>query len=218
MNTITLDRVLPRVFTGGENEPPVCHSRVWLQKVEFRRPDYWLIEAESGTGKSSLCAFIYGSRTDYSGTIAFDGRDIRSLSVAQWCALRRESLAYLPQEMHLFPELTVLENIEIKNRLTGTKSRTDIMTMLERLEIDGKADIPAGRLSVGQQQRVAIVRALCQPFDFLLIDEPVSHLDARNNAAVAAMIDAEAHSRGAGVIATSVGNKIALENFNRLDL
>lgn len=218
METISLDHVLPRVFAGSENEPPVCNSQVWLHNLRFDRPDYWLIEAESGTGKSSLCSFIYGSRIDYDGTISFDGRDIRSLSVRDWCRLRREHIAYLPQEMHLFPELTALENIEIKNRLTGCKSRREITEMLERLEIAGKADAPAGRLSVGQQQRVAIVRALCQPFDFLLIDEPVSHLDARNNAAVAAMIDDEARSRGAGVIATSVGNKIVLPDFNQLDL
>lgn len=218
MDRITLEGVLPRVFIGSENEPPVSNSRVWLRNVEFTRPDYWLIEAESGTGKSSLCAFIYGSRTDYAGTIAFDGQDIRSIPTRQWCQLRRDTIAYLPQEMHLFPELTVMENIEIKNRLTGCKSRRDILDMLEQLEIAGKADVAAGRLSVGQQQRVAIARALCQPFDFLLIDEPVSHLDARNNAIVAAMIDAEARSRGAGVVATSVGNKIVLPNFNQLAL
>ncbi len=65
-------------------------------------------------------------------------------------------------------------------------------------------------LSVGQQQRVAIIRALCQPFDFLLIDEPVSHLDARNNTIAATLIQEEAEANGATVIATSVGNKINL--------
>ncbi len=70
--------------------------------------------------------------------------------------------------------------------------------------------MPAGQLSVGQQQRVAIVRALCQPFNFLLLDEPVSHLDERNNAAVARIIETEARENHAAVIATSVGNKIQL--------
>lgn len=215
---ISLDGVLPRVFAGSENEPPVCRSMVWLRNIEFVKPQYWLIEAESGTGKSSLCAFIYGSRTDYSGTIAFDGRDVRSLSIADWCRLRTRSLAYLPQEMHLFPELTVMENLAIKNRLTGHKTEAQLREMLDRLEIGGKADTPAAKLSVGQQQRAAIVRALCQPFDFLLIDEPVSHLDARNNRAVAEMIDAEARANSAGIIATSVGNKIVLPDLNHLSL
>lgn len=218
VSEITLENTLPEVFSGSENEPPVCHSQVWLRQLSFAKPQFWLIEAESGTGKSSLCSFIYGSRTDYRGRILFDGTDVRSFTIARWCALRQRSLAYLPQEMHLFPELTVMENIDIKNRLTGFKSRDEIRRMLDALEIGVKADSLAGRLSVGQQQRVAIVRALCQPFDFLLIDEPVSHLDARNNAAVAAMIEAEAKSQGAGVIATSVGNKIVLPFIKTLAL
>ncbi|MCH5346873.1 MAG: ATP-binding cassette domain-containing protein [Muribaculaceae bacterium] len=218
MQTITLEQTLPAVFAGSEGEPPVSRSQVWLRDVIFSRPDYYMIEAESGTGKSSLCAYIYGSRVDYSGRILFDGIDTRTLDINRWSALRREALAYLPQEMMLFPELTVMENIAIKNRLTDCKSTAEIEQMLARLEIDDKRNTPAGRLSVGQQQRVAIIRSLCQPFDFLLVDEPVSHLDARNNAAVAALIDAEASARGAAVIATSVGNKISLPNLNILML
>lgn len=205
---ITLSNTLPQVFTGMEHEVPVSLSQVWLQNIEFVRPNYYMVEAESGTGKSSLCSYIYGSRGDYRGKILFDGRDVSEFTIEQWCELRTRSLAYLPQEMQLFPELTVLENIEIKNRLTGCKSREWILEGLERLEISVKADVLAGKLSVGQQQRVAIIRALCQPFDFILIDEPVSHLDQRNNNIVAHLIQEEAQSNGASIIATSVGNKI----------
>lgn len=216
---ISLRRLLPVVFRGAENEPPVCNSQLWLrEEIIFERGQHYIIEAESGTGKSSLCAYIYGSRHDYDGQILFDDRDIRTIDIKGWCELRRSSLAYLPQEMGLFPELTAMENIEIKNRLTGFRSRQEIMTMLRRLEVDNKADTPASRLSVGQQQRVAIVRALCQPFDFLLIDEPVSHLDSRNNAIVADLIHEEASRLGAAIIATSVGNKISLPGFNLLTL
>lgn len=218
IETITLSHTLPLVFAGSEHEAPVKDSEVWLKDLTFRRSEYYLIEAESGTGKSSLCAYIYGSRTDYSGSISFDSTDIRRLGIADWCDLRTRHLAYLPQEMRLFPELTVYENIKIKNQLTGYMSRRQIVDMLERLEIESKLDTPAGRLSVGQQQRVAIIRALCQPFDFLLIDEPVSHLDARNNAAVAALVDEAARACGGGIIATSVGNKIALPRFFPLSL
>lgn len=205
---ITLSNTLPQVFTGMEHDVPVSLSQVWLQNIEFVRPNYYMVEAESGTGKSSLCSYIYGSRGDYRGKILFDGRDVSEFTIEQWCELRTRSLAYLPQEMQLFPELTVLENIEIKNRLTGCKSREWILEALERLEISVKADVLAGKLSVGQQQRVAIIRALCQPFDFILIDEPVSHLDQRNNNIVAHLIQEEAQSNGASIIATSVGNKI----------
>ena len=216
---IILQKVLPQVFRGSSDELPVSGSEIWMEdKVVFFRGNYYLIEAESGTGKSSLCAYLYGTRHDYDGEILFDRSDIRHFTVSRWCELRKTSLAYLPQEMGLFPELTVMENIEIKNRLTSYKSSDEIHRMLDRLAIDHKAGEPAGRLSVGQQQRVAIVRALCQPFDFLLIDEPVSHLDQRNNECVAALIDEEARRCGGGIIATSVGNKIMLPDYELLRL
>lgn len=219
IQSITLNGVLPRVFRGSESEPPVCHSRVWMQPdLSFTRPGAYIIEAESGTGKSSLCSFIYGARTDYDGEILFDKTDIRSFSIDHWCLLRREALAYLPQEMRLFAELSVMDNIMVKNRLTDFHSESEVLELLERLELRHKAAQPAGLLSVGQQQRVAIIRALCQPFDFLLVDEPVSHLDARNNETVAGLITSEAASRGAAILATSVGNKLSLQDYTLLKL
>ncbi len=215
---IQIVNTLPHVFAGMEKEQPVSQSEVWLREVSFRRPEYYMIEAESGTGKSSLCSYIYGSRGDYSGQILFDGRDVSALSIDDWCRLRTVALAYLPQEMQLFPELTALENIEIKNRLTGCKSRQWIIDTLERMEIGAKANVPAAKMSVGQQQRVAIIRALCQPFDFILIDEPVSHLDQRNNDIVARLIEEEASRYGASIIATSVGNKINIPITHTLKL
>lgn len=219
IQSITLRTMLPAVFAGSEREMPVAASEIWMRpEVKFTKPDHYIIEAESGTGKSSLCAYIYGSRTDYSGELYFDSTAAASLSIEQWCALRRESLAYLPQDMRLFPELTVMENIMVKNRLTDFYSEAEILERLERLELRHKAAQRAAHLSIGQQQRVATIRALCQPFDFLLADEPVSHLDERNNAALAALISSEAAQRGAAVVATSVGNKLALSNFKLFKL
>lgn len=218
IDRISLQRALPRVFRGAEQEPPVSTSQVWLREVDFRRPDRYIIEAESGTGKSSLCAYIYGARADFDGDILFDGVSVRGFGIDRWCQIRQRGIAYLPQEMRLFPELTAIDNILIKNRLTDYRTEAEIRTLLGTLELDHKADTRAGLLSVGQQQRVAIIRALCQPFDFLLVDEPVSHLDARNNAAVADLIVAEAERRHAAVIATSVGNKLSLTDYTLLHL
>ncbi len=211
IDSIRLDNVLPRVFLGSEKDSPVKDSAVWLRQLSFRRPAAYLVEAESGTGKSSLCAFIYGNRRDYTGRIFFNNTDISTFSIRQWCDIRRTSLALLPQEMRLFPELTALENIQIKNRLTDRYSESEIISMLDRLEIGHKAKQPAGRLSIGQQQRVAIVRTLCQPFDFIFLDEPVSHLDSRNNAIAAALIAEHAKANDATIITTSVGNPLLLD-------
>ena len=212
IKTIELQDALPRVFDGLQQEQRLRESQVWLRpSVLFEKTQSYLVFAESGTGKSSLCAFIYGLRRDYLGKILIDGVDIRNFTIKQWCDIRCRAIAYLPQEMRLFPELTAMENIRIKNSLTDYRSESEIMEMLDRLEIKEQADRRAGLLSLGQQQRVAIVRALCQPYDFLLLDEPVSHLDQRNNGIVARMIVDDARSRDASIIATSVGNHLALQ-------
>lgn len=214
MQKIVLLNTLPAVFAGREED----RSEVWLRNVEFERGKHYLISAESGTGKSSLCSYIYGYRIDYSGVMQFDGTDIRTLSVEQWCDVRKNHIAYLPQDLRLFPELTAIENIQLKNRLTNFKTEKEIISYFERLGIPEKVNCPVGKLSIGQQQRVAIIRALCQPADFILLDEPVSHLDEANNAIVAQMVTEEAARQGAGVISTSVGNNVKISVDKELKL
>lgn len=211
MDQISLRHVLPKVFAGAEHDEPLRSSQVWLRDVTFSRGECYMVEAGSGTGKSSLCSYLYGYRRDYTGTIAFDGEDIRTYSIERWCETRRTRLALLPQEMRLFPELTALENVEVKNRLTSTFTPARVADLFDRLGIGAKLHQPARLLSIGQQQRVAIIRALAQPFDFILLDEPVSHLDRDNNRIVAGLILERARELGAGVITTSVGNPLLLE-------
>ena len=211
---IEMKGMLPRVFVS-EKIPP---SDVWRHDVAFERGKFYLVEAASGGGKSSMCAYIFGARTDYEGRLLFDGEDAAGISMAGWQALRRRNIAYLPQELSLFPELTAWENIQLKNRVTGYASEKMVERWLEQLGIASRRDYPAGRMSIGQQQRVAIIRIVCQPFDFILLDEPVSHLDEENNRIAAAIIAEEARRQGAGVISTSVGNHILLDYNERLRL
>lgn len=211
---ISLKEALPAVFKGE----PHRHSDVWLTDLTLRKGHRYIVSAESGTGKSSLCAYIYGSRRDYIGEIRFDGRDIREFSMACWQALRRTSLAYLPQDLGLFPELTAWENIVLKNSLTSHLSAERIEALLERLGIASRKDFPVGKMSIGQQQRVGIIRAVAQPFDFIFLDEPVSHLDEQNNRIVASIIEEEAMAQGAAVISTSVGNHLLLSDAETLYL
>ncbi|MCM1290604.1 MAG: ATP-binding cassette domain-containing protein [Prevotella sp.] len=214
MKRIHLSDTLPKVFEN-ESIPP---SDIWHKDVTFHRGEHYLIEAASGTGKSSLCAYIYGNRTDYLGQISFDDCDISNLSPNEWQSLRRTNIAYLPQELALFPELTAVQNIMLKNVLTGQISEQQIEKWLKRLGIDSRADYPVGKMSIGQQQRVAIIRTVCQPFDFILLDEPVSHLDEKNNKIAAEIILEEANRRGASIIATSVGNHLLLADYHHLKL
>jgi len=113
--------------------------------------------------------------------------------------------------LRLFPELTAFENVEIKNKLTRCKSRSRIEEWFERLGIADKLHVDLGRMSFGQQQRVALIRALVQPFDFLLADEPVSHVDDRNGLEMARLVEEETQALGASVIVTSIGKRLPLD-------
>src|SRR5574344_1489197 len=101
MNIIELKNTLPNVFLSRDD----IHSEVWKNAVKFEKGRLYLVEAASGTGKSSLCSFIYGYRFDYQGMIAFDAQSTRNYSVAQWVNIRRRTLSLLWQELRLFPEL-----------------------------------------------------------------------------------------------------------------
>ncbi len=206
MNTIRLERTFPEVFANRND----LNSEVWLQDVIFEKGKLYLIEASSGTGKSSLCSFIYGYRQDYQGMISFDSQNIRNLRVADWTRLRQRHLSLMWQELRLFPELTAMENVLIKNRLTDFKKKKDIQQWFEELGISDKMSTPLRLMSFGQQQRVAMMRALVQPFDFLLVDEPISHLDDQNARTMADIMMEEATRQGAGVIVTSIGKHVEM--------
>ena len=83
------------------------------------------------------------------------------------------------------------------------------------LGIADKVNAKIGRMSFGQQQRVAMIRALVQPFDFILADEPISHLDDNNARIMGDIMMAEAKKQGAGVIVTSIGKHMDL-NYERV--
>lgn len=207
MNAIHLGRLLPQVFAPHLTAP----SELWEQELVLERGKSYLVEAHSGTGKSSLCSYIYGWRNDYLGQLRFDERNAATLSRKEWTALRRRHLSLMWQELRLFPELTALENIQIKNRLTHHRKRSVVEEWLDRLGIADKRDTPVARLSFGQQQRVAFLRALCQPFDFILLDEPVSHLDDSNAQLLAQLLTEEIQRSGAGVLTTSIGKPLPID-------
>ena len=211
MNKIQFNHVLPQVFQAIATEKNVAMtSSIWLQDVTFERGRHYLIEADSGKGKSTFCSYILGYRHDYSGQILFDGKDSRQYTIADWSKLRQRHVSCLFQELRLFPELTAFENVEIKNKLTRHKTRQQIERWFECLGIADKLTAKVGRMSFGQQQRVALMRALVQPFDFLLADEPISHLDDRNAETMATLIKEEACSQGASLIITSIGKRLPI--------
>ena len=214
MESITFHSVLPQVFA----QQPDLQSEIWNKDVTFEKGHLYLIEADSGKGKSTFCSYILGYRHDYAGEVRFDDRNTRGFKVAEWVEIRKRHVAFLFQELRLFPELSAYENVKIKNDLAGGKSREEILEWFGRLGTADKVDQKVGLMSFGQQQRVAMMRALVQPFDFILADEPISHLDDNNSRIMGQILMEEARKQGAGVIVTSIGKHIDLDYERTLRL
>lgn len=206
MERIEIQNVTPKVFAQRTD----LVSDIWKTSAVFEKGHLYLVEANSGTGKSTMCSYIIGYRNDYTGKLLFDQDDTRQYKTSQWVALRQYSLSHIFQELRLFPELTAMENVEIKNNLTHFKPKEQILEWFDALGIGDKINQKIGKMSFGQQQRVAMIRALVQPFDFLLADEPISHLDETNSRIMAEIMMTEAKKQGAGVIVTSIGKHMEL--------
>ncbi len=211
MNTIQVKHVLPYFISGTESSV----SEIWQQEVTFNKGDCYLVSATSGAGKSSLLSYLFGERTDFRGDIILGDKSIHALNNKKWNDIRKHNLSFVFQGLRLFSGLTVLENIAIKNKLTNHKNLRQINEMLDSSGIGDKKNEKTAHLSYGQQQRVAIIRALCQPFDFLLIDEPFSHLDENNIQIMSELISNELQSQQAGMILCSLGPQYQF-NYQRL--
>lgn len=211
MKEIIFNSVIPDVFSHSNT----LNSDVWNNDVVFNKEQLYLIEADSGKGKSTFCSYILGYRRDYSGNIKFDNKSVREMKISEWIDIRKLHVSYLFQELRLFPELTAFENVEIKNKLTNFKNKQQILEWFEILGIGDKVNSKICHMSFGQQQRVAMIRALVQPFDFILVDEPISHLDDNNSKIMGDIMMTEAKAQGAGVIVTSIGKHMNL-NYNKV--
>lgn len=206
MDNIQFQNVVPHVFQSRDNSD----SDIWGKDVTFQKGHLYLLESASGRGKSTFCSYLLGYRNDYSGQVLFDGHDTKVFRSSQWTDVRKSHVSLLFQELRLFPELTAWENVEIKNRLTSHTVAETIRCWFDMLGIRDKKDALIGEMSYGQQQRVALMRALVQPYDFIVLDEPISHLDDQNAAIMGEIVMEEARRQGAGVIMTSIGKHIPL--------
>jgi ABC-type lipoprotein export system ATPase subunit len=184
---------------------------LWGNDLDFNSNEYTLIDARSGKGKSTFTSIIAGLRFDYTGDVFFEGKNIKNLSSYEWSVLRRSSFSFIFQDLQLFDKLTVKQNLLLKNQLTDFKKESEIKLLIEQVGLENKWDQVCGTLSLGQQQRVSIIRALLQPAKFLVIDEPFSHLDGINSSIAMDLIKSHCDKNEIGIILTSLGDKYSIE-------
>lgn len=189
-----------------ENET-FSKDSIWGNSICLNHGQKVILNASSGKGKSTFSSIVYGIRNDYSGKLLYNGIDAFNLSKDYWTNYRKTFLSVVFQDLQLFPTLTVKENLLLKNNLTNTYSENQIFSFVSMLGLASKWEIQMQYLSYGQQQRIAIIRSLLQPFEWLFLDEPFSHLDEENTQKSLDLIHEEVEKRNAGFILTSLGSK-----------
>lgn len=201
--TITLDHIIPVPL---RDKIQVRQSDIWNKQLQLA-PGGWIkIKAPSGTGKTTLTHIIWQLRNDYTGKLLYDNKETTSISAKEMATLRQSKMSVIFQDMRLFGNLTARENIELKRVMDGKPlyEAGMIDEMAGQLGITHILPQKASTCSYGEQQRVAIIRALMQPFEWLIMDEPFSHLDQANTTKAAALIAAECAKRKAGFLLTDL--------------
>lgn len=192
----------------------LSQTSIWNNNFEISTPEKIILKAESGKGKSTFIHLIFGLRNDYAGDILIDGINIKEINAEKWSEIRKGKLSIIFQDLQLFDQLTAWENIQIKNSLTNHFTDEKIEFLLEKLGMFDYKNQLAKTLSYGQKQRIAIIRALAQPFEMILLDEPFSHLDKENEKKAFNLILEECENNKAGFVLTSLNSNQIIE-FNK---
>jgi putative ABC transport system ATP-binding protein len=158
-----------------------------------------VVVGRSGSGKSTLLNLLAGFDAPTSGRIVVAGRDLGAMSERERTLFRRRSLGFVFQLFNLIPTLTVEENLLLPLELSGRVSPADrerARGLLERVGLADRARTFPDRLSGGEQQRVAVARALAHEPDLVLADEPTGNLDLETGLEVLRLLDRLVRSRG----------------------
>ncbi len=171
--------------------------------LDIERGEFVAVTGRSGTGKSTLLNLISGIDVADSGTVVLDGVDLTALDERQRTLKRRHAVGFVFQFFNLIPTLSVAENLMLPLELIGSHrdaARERVMTILERVDLVSRSESFPDRLSGGEQQRVAVARALVHEPDLVLADEPTGNLDAETGRMVLTLLSDMSRDAGKTLI------------------
>jgi lipoprotein-releasing system ATP-binding protein len=169
---------LTKKYKSGDSEVVVFSG----MDLEVRRGERLALIGESGAGKSTLLYLLSGLDTPTSGTISYNSRELGGLADSDLAEFRNREIGFVWQSHNLLPEFTAQENVMMPLLVRGAAQAEAAKASMERLAEVGlanRAHHRAGELSGGEQQRVAVARALAGKPSVLLADEPTGNLDFR---------------------------------------
>lgn len=174
-----------------------------LNEIDLKvdQGDFLVIHGASGSGKTTLLHALGGMLRPSSGTVAFRGRNLGSLSPRRRNLYRKHHVGFVFQRIYLMPYLTAYDNIRLAlviGRYRGSHRRR-IVELAKRLGVDRRLFHRPSQMSVGEQQRIAAARAIAAEPDLILADEPTGNLDPANTEAIAQFLVGENH-RGRTIV------------------
>ena len=168
---VTIERASKLYVTGTE--------RIWVLRnvsLSIDKGDLMVIEGPSGSGKSTLLNLVSGLTRPTKGNITVEGRDLAKLDLDQLAILRRKRIGFVFQSPNLFPHLTALENVMLPSRGATEERGRELLKMVG---LGARLANHPHQLSGGEQQRVAVARALINNPGIVLADEPTGSLDRK---------------------------------------
>ncbi len=198
---IKLHNVKPTYMSESE----VTDSDIYLSDFEVDNNTFYLIKGHSGSGKTSLLNFIFGKSFSYDGEIFYDNINVKTIS--DFSDIRIRKISYIFQDLKLFGNLTAYENVVVKNNLAKAVNENQIDLWFEKLNIADKKNSLISTMSLGERQRVAILRAICQPYEILLLDEPFSHIDKKNQKLASEIITERTRQQKASLLLATLDDE-----------
>ena len=188
-----------KAYGNGANEVRALNG-VTLQVAAG---EFVAVMGPSGCGKSTLLHLAGALESPTAGQVSVNGRDLSALSLRDQATLRRREVGYVFQRLNLIPSLTAVENVMLPLELDGTSTSAARATALEALAtmgLDRLVDRYPDDFSGGQQQRIAIARAIVGSRSVLLADEPTGALDTANADQVVELLAALPRTRGTALV------------------
>ncbi len=197
------------------------HSILHGLTAQFGAARFSVIQGRSGSGKSTLLNLIAGIDLPDNGSIFVAGQDMTTMSEQHRTELRRRHIGLVFQFFNLIPTLTVSENVRLPMELNGTASdiaQQRAKELLRNQGLSGREDSFPEQLSGGEQQRVAVLRAIAHRPAVLLADEPTGNLDRENERNVLDQIASLPKQYGCAVIAVTHSDEVAERADQRYEL
>jgi lipoprotein-releasing system ATP-binding protein len=201
---------LRKSFSMGSYELPVLKGI----NLDIQRGEFIAIVGASGAGKSTLLHIIGTLDRPSAGTVAFEGKDLFRLSETDQAAFRNQRVGFVFQFHHLLPEFTALENVcmpALVQRRDPLAVEAEAAALLADVGLGQRLRHKPGELSGGEQQRVAMARALMQKPDLVLADEPTGNLDTHTGDGLFALMRELNKSRGTTFVVVTHNDKLSAQ-------